>query len=61
MTDHAVELLKAKLDKLAKTDEEKIGLIDYAIERGWQGVFPKDDRDRPPPKVDEPPKYTERV
>lgn len=43
MTDHAVDLLKAKLDTLATTDEEKIALIENAIEKGWQGVYPMND------------------
>lgn len=50
MTDHAVDLLRSKLDKLATTDEKKIDLIDYAIGKGWLGVYPKDDKDRASPK-----------
>jgi len=44
MTDHAVDLLLKKLDELANTDEQKIKLIEYAIERGWQSVFPIQDK-----------------
>lgn len=42
MTDYAVGLLIKKLDKLADTNDEKIALIDYAIDKGWQSVYPMD-------------------
>jgi hypothetical protein len=43
MTDHAVELLKSKLETLAPNDKkQQIALINHAIEKGWQGVYPID-------------------
>ena len=39
MTDRAVSLFTNKLDGMADTDEEKIALINTAIERGWQTVY----------------------
>ena len=45
MTDHAVDLLKQNLEKLAPGDDEtKILILQQSIMNGWQGVFPlKDD------------------
>ena len=49
MTPHAVELLLKELEKLAPGDEQKkIELIEYAIYRGWQGVFAKDENYKKP-------------
>jgi hypothetical protein len=43
MTDHAVDLLKKELQKYAPDDMQKqIELIDRAIMKGWQGVYPID-------------------
>jgi hypothetical protein len=43
MTDYAVELLRGKLSSMAGEDEKKkVELIDYAISKGWMGVYPKD-------------------
>lgn len=40
MTEHAVDLLRKKLEDLAPGDtKRKIFLIDYAISKGWQGVY----------------------
>jgi len=39
MTDHAIDLLMSELDKLAKTDDEKIAIMNQSILNGWQGVF----------------------
>jgi len=43
MTDYAVELLRKKLDRMRNTDEEKIELINYAISKGWQGIYEPSD------------------
>ena len=39
MTDRAMTLLKSKLDKLAKTEEEKIAILEQSILHGWQDVY----------------------
>lgn len=40
MTDHAVDLLKKELQKLAPDDKEKqIELIEHAISKGWLSVY----------------------
>ena len=40
MTDRAVELLKAELEKLAPGDDaEKIKILEQSIMNGWKGVF----------------------
>jgi hypothetical protein len=38
-TNHALELIFAELDKLAKTDEEKVKILNQSIMNCWQGVF----------------------
>ena len=40
MTDYAKKLLINKLQKLAKTEQEQIAILNQSIENGWQGVFP---------------------
>ena len=40
MTDYAKELLLKKLQKLAKTEQDQIAILNQSIENGWQGVFP---------------------
>lgn len=39
-TDKALTLLLGKLDKLAKTDQQKIDLLNESILNGWKGIFP---------------------
>lgn len=39
-TDKALTLLFGKLDKLAKTDQQKIDILNQSIMSGWKGVFP---------------------
>ena len=39
MTDYAKRLLVKELDKLAKTDSEKIQILQQSITNGWKGVF----------------------
>lgn len=44
MTERAKELIIAKLEKLAPTEEGKIAILNQSIENGWKGVYPlKDD------------------
>jgi uncharacterized protein YdaU (DUF1376 family) len=40
MTDRAFTLFMNNLDKLGKTDEEKIAVINQSIMNGWTGIFP---------------------
>jgi hypothetical protein len=41
MTDHAIELLKKKLQELAPDNEKaKIAIMEQSIINGWSGVFP---------------------
>lgn len=39
MTNKALELIIAKLNKLGETDKERVAIINQSIERGWAGVF----------------------
>jgi len=49
MTDHAVDLLRKKLEELAPNDKVKQAeLVDYAITKGWQSVYMPDEKDRKP-------------
>lgn len=48
MTDHAIDLFVRHLDKMADSVPGKIELIDYAIQKGWLDVYPKNER---PPTV----------
>ena len=40
MTDYAKKLLLDKLQKLARTEQEQIAILNQSIENGWLGVFP---------------------
>ena len=40
MTDRAVELMLKDLDKLAKTDDEKVAILNQSIANSWQSVYP---------------------
>lgn len=45
MTDHAVDLFVKRLDELSDSVPGKIALINEAIRRGWQDVYPaKEDK-----------------
>ena len=58
MTPKAVQLMLEKLDKLADTDGMKIAILNQSIERGWQGVFPLDQRGGSwPDKTPQPSRY----
>jgi hypothetical protein len=56
MTDHAVELLREKLSKLADNDTDRIAILEQSIVNGWQGVFElKQDKSRASPPVSQKP------
>lgn len=40
MTAHALELSLKKLDKMARTEEEQIAILEQSIANSWQGLFP---------------------
>lgn len=40
LTDRALTLLLNNLDKLTKSDNEKIEIINQSILNGWKGIFP---------------------
>lgn len=44
MTDHAVKLMVAKLNKLASSTAEQIEILNQSILNGWQGIFPLKDK-----------------
>lgn len=39
MTNKALELIIAKLNKLGSSDRERVAILNQSIERGWAGVF----------------------
>ena len=43
LTDRALQLILAKLDKLANSESEKVAILNQSIENCWQGVFPLKD------------------
>ena len=49
LTPYAVKLLTDKLDKLSKTDEGKIEILNQSIFNCWQGVFAVKNYDQPEP------------
>lgn len=46
MTDYSLKLILNKLDKLSTSDQEKIQLLETAMERGWKSVFKDEDREK---------------
>ena len=40
MTDHARKLTISRLEKLSLQGHSSNDLIDFAIEHGWQGIYP---------------------
>lgn len=51
MTERAKELLLAKLNRLAPTEEEKIAILNQSIEGGWSGIYPlKQDQGQQKPR-----------
>lgn len=52
LTDRALSLTLAELEKLAPGDDEKkIAILNQSIQRGWQGVFPLKDEPEAPKKT----------
>lgn len=39
MTERAIKMLINKLDKLAKTDEEKVAIVEQSIYHNWLDVY----------------------
>lgn len=39
MTDRALKAIFKKLDKLGRSDGEKIAILDQSIQNSWQGIF----------------------
>lgn len=52
MTDKAVELFINRVKKMSSTTAGQIALINTAIERGWQTVYPANDKDTQPEERD---------
>lgn len=48
MTNKALELIIAKLNKLGQSDRERVAILNQSIERGWAGVFSLKDDDAEP-------------
>jgi hypothetical protein len=40
MTDHAIDLLIKKLDRMTSDNDEKIEILNQSIMNSWKGVFP---------------------
>lgn len=56
LTDRALSLTLAELEKLAPGDDaKKIAILNQSIQRGWQGVFPLKDEPEAPKKPAAPP------
>ena len=51
MTEHAVELLIDKLNKMTPDVEKQIAIINQSIVNGWQGVFPLKEEQLQTPKT----------
>ena len=47
MTDHAIELFIGRVQTLADNDADRVKLIQTAIERGWQTVYPEKEEKKP--------------
>ena len=46
MTNKALELIIAKLNKLGQSDRERVAILNQSIERGWAGVFSLKDEEQ---------------
>lgn len=47
LTEHGEKLLIKELEKLAKTEEEKIAILNQSILNSWQGVFALKENNKP--------------
>lgn len=60
LTDYALKRLLSKLDSLARTDSEKVAVVDQSITRGWAGFFEiKTDYKKQQPAAQHPKQETE--
>lgn len=50
MTDHAVKLMIAKLNRLSTDIEEQVEILNQSILNGWQGIFPLKKNEKPSSK-----------
>lgn len=48
MTDRAIELFIKKLNGMTDDPEKQVEIINTAIERGWKGIYPIDDKPKKP-------------
>lgn len=46
MTNKALELIIAKINKLGQSDRERVAILNQSIERGWAGVFSLKDEEQ---------------
>jgi type IV secretory pathway VirB4 component len=46
LTDYAKELLLKKLEQMSSLSDEQIAILNQSIERGWQGIFPLDSKQK---------------
>jgi len=44
MTEHAIDLLIKKLNKMTADNNEKIQILEKSMIYGWKGIFPLDDK-----------------
>lgn len=60
LTDYALKRQLKTLDGLAKTDAEKVAVVDQSVTRNWLGLFPlKSDYKKPQPAARPPQQETE--
>lgn len=61
LTDKALVMVFAKLDKLSKNDAEKIEILNQSVMNCWQGVFPlRKDNNQGKPQQNKKPDFKER-
>lgn len=48
MTDRAIELFIKKLNGMSDDPDEQVKVINTAIERGWKGIYPIEDKPKKP-------------
>lgn len=54
-TEHAIDLILKKLDKMAESEQEKIDILNQSIMNGWKGIFDLKENTKPQ-REDKPPK-----
>lgn len=61
LTDKALVMVFAKLDKLTKSETEKIEILNQSVMNCWQGVFPiRKDKNQRKPQQNKTPDFKER-